>query len=102
MADRSQIAISDYTSFTLPMPSFSNDPTLTGVLDPNETITVYNLDRTKSSVFSAPIVDYSSNKDKSLYTGFEANFSLRIPGATLFGSWTAEHNISVFCENNDD
>jgi hypothetical protein len=102
IADRSQIALTDYTSFTLPMPDFSNDSTLSGVLDPKETITVYNLDRTKTGVFSAPIVDTSSNKDKSLYTGFEGNFSLRIPGTTLFGSWTAEHNISVFCENNDD
>ena len=47
-------------------------------------------------------MDTSATNDKSLYTGFETNFSLRIPGTTLFGSWTAEHNISVFCENNDD
>jgi len=102
IADKSQIAASDYTSFTLPMPDFSNDPTLAGVLDPKETITVYNLNTAKRGVFNAPIVDYSSNKDKSLYTGFETNFSLRIPGTVLFGSWTAEHNISVFCENDDD
>jgi len=60
------------------------------------------LNTAKRGVFNAPIVDYSSNKDKSLYTGFETNFSLRIPGTVLFGSWTAEHNISVFCENDDD
>jgi len=102
ISDRSQIAASDYSSFVLSMPDFSNDPTLTGVLDPNEKITVYNLDAAKRGVFNAPIVDYSSNNDKSLYTGFEVNFSVRVPGTTLFGSWTAEHNLSVFCENNDD
>ena len=35
ISDRTLISGSDYTSFTLPMPSFSNDPTLNGVLDPN-------------------------------------------------------------------
>ena len=48
ISDRAQIAPTDYTSFTLPMPDFSNDPTLSGVLNPNETMTVYNLNRTKT------------------------------------------------------
>ena len=92
----------DYTSFTMPMPDFSNDPTLKGVLDANEILTVYNLNTAKRTVFNAPIVDTAAPDDKSLYTGFETYFSLRIPGTTLFGSWTAEHNMSVFCNNNDN
>ena len=102
ISDKSQIAPEDYASFTMPMADFSNDPTLAGVLSTSEVLTGYNLNTAKRPVFNAPIVDISSNKDKSLYTGVEANFSLRIPGTTLFGSWTAEHNISVFCDNNDD
>jgi hypothetical protein len=102
LSDRTQIRPSDYASFTLAMPDFSNDPTLSGVLNPSEVLAVYNLDSTKRGVFGAPIVDTSAPNDKSLYTGFETNFSLRIPGTTLFGSWTAEHNISVFCDNQND
>ena len=102
VADKTQISPADYTSFTLPMPDFSNDPTLAGVLNASETLTVYNLNSAKRGVFNAPIVDISAPNDRSLYTGFETNFSLRIPGTTLFGSWTAEHNMSVFCDNNDD
>jgi hypothetical protein len=102
LSDRTQIRPSDYSSFTLPMPDFSNDPTLSGVLNPNEVLAVYNLDPAKRGVFGAPIVDTSAPNDQSLYTGFETNFSLRIPGTTLFGSWTSEHNISVFCDNQND
>ncbi len=60
ITDRQQIANADYTSFTLPMPDFSNDPTLSGVLDPNEIITVYNLSSAKRSVFSASQFDSNS------------------------------------------
>jgi hypothetical protein len=84
------------------MPDFSNDPTLAGVLSPSEILTIYNLNSAKRGVFGAPIVDTSAPNDRSLYTGFETNFSLRIPGTTLFGSWTSEHNISVFCDNQND
>jgi hypothetical protein len=100
--NKTQISPADYTSFTVPMPDFSNDPTLSGVLNASDVLTVYNLNTTKRGVFNAPIVDTAAPNDKSLYTGFETNFSLRIPGTTLFGSWTAEHNMSVFCDNNDD
>ncbi len=103
LQDRTQISPSDYTAFTLPMPSFANDPTLQGVLDPNETITVYNLASSKNSVYGAPIVDTSSDQDRSFYTGFEASFNTRLPGGTmLMGSWTGERNLSYFCDNTDD
>jgi carboxypeptidase family protein len=102
LSDRTQIRPSDYAAFTLPMPDFSNDPTLAGVLNPSEILTVYNLNSAKRGVFGAPIVDTSAPNDQSLYTGFETNFSLRIPGSTLFGSWTSEHNISVFCDTQND
>ena len=78
VADKTQISPADYTSFTLPMPDFSNDPTLAGVLNPSEVLTIYNLNSAKRGVFNAPIVDISAPNDRSLYTGFETNFSLRI------------------------
>jgi hypothetical protein len=73
------------------------------VLDANEMITVYNLNAAKNGVFGQGLVDVSANQDRSLYTGFETSFSARLPGgAMMFGSWTAEKNVSVFCENNDN
>ena len=65
----------------------------------NEMITVYNLNQAKNSVYGQGLVDRSANEDKSLYTGVEASFSARLPGgAMMFGSWTVEKNVSVFCE----
>ena len=101
-ADRTLITTADYSSFTVPMPSFANDPTLAGVLDPNEVLTVYNLNAAKRSVFGSAIIDENSN-DQSVYDGFETSFSARFPwGTTLFGGWTVDRNISVFCTNNDN
>jgi len=103
IADRSQISNADYTAFTIPMPTFANDPSLSGVLDPAEVLTVYNLNTAKRGVFGAPIVDRSSDKDRSYYTGFESSFNTRLPNGTMImGSWTAEHNISYFCDNDDN
>jgi hypothetical protein len=73
------------------------------VLDPNEMITVYNLNPAKSTVYGQGLIDRSSQQNRSLYTGFEASFSARLTGnGTLFGSWTAERNVSVFCESDDN
>ena len=66
-------------------------------------ITVYNLNAGEELVFGQGLVDRSANENRSLYTGFEASFSARLPGgAMMFGSWTAEKNVSVFCESDDN
>jgi hypothetical protein len=66
-------------------------------------ITVYNLNSAKNSLFGQGLVDRSSSDNRSLYTGFEASFSARFGrSATVFGSWTADRNVSVFCESNDN
>jgi hypothetical protein len=102
LTDRTFITLSDYTPFQVLMPAVT-DPAVAAVLDPNETITIYNLNQAKNSVFGQGLVDRSSSRDRSFYTGFEASFSARLPGsATLFGSWTAEQNVSVFCESDDN
>ncbi len=53
----------------------SRDPDVAAVLDPNEMITVYNLNQAKNSVYGQGLVDRSANDNRSLYTGFEASFS---------------------------
>jgi hypothetical protein len=108
LTDRTLISGADYTSFTTAIPqsdwnNIAGDPEVAAVLDRNEIITLYNLNRDKNAVFGQALVDQSSNENKSLYTGLEASFSARLAaGATVFGSWTAEKNVSVFCESDDD
>ena len=104
LTDRSFITLADYTPFQVRMPAqISRDPDVAAVLDPNEMVTVYNLNAAKNSVYGQGLVDRSANEDRSLYTGFEASFSTRLPGgAMMFGSWTAEKNTSVFCESDDN
>ena len=104
LEDRAFISTADYIPFQVRMPAeISRDPKVAAVLDPNETITVYNLNLAKNAVYNQEIIDRSSNQNKSLYTGIEASFSARMAGgALLFGSWTMEKNVSVFCEFDDN
>jgi hypothetical protein len=100
--DRTLIATSDYTSFTTPMPDISRDATLAGVIDPNEVLTVYNLNAAKRSVFNTAGVDKNVD-DQSVYDGFDVTFNARLGGGTtLFGSWTTERNASAFCSSDDN
>jgi hypothetical protein len=103
LLDRALITRSDYSSFPVPMPSFSNDPTLAGILNPNESITLYNLNPAKRSVYNSAQIDRNSSQDRAVYNGVEVSFSARIRnGSTVFGGWTAEKNVSTFCEADDD
>jgi hypothetical protein len=108
LTDRSFITESDYTGFTTTLPAsdwnnVSRDPDVEGLLDRNEALTIYNMNTAKNSVYGRGLIDRSSNDNKSLYTGLEASFSARLAGgATIFGSWTAEKNVSVFCESDDN
>ncbi|HEV3217993.1 MAG TPA: carboxypeptidase regulatory-like domain-containing protein [Vicinamibacterales bacterium] len=103
LSDRTQITNSDYTSFTIPMPDVSHDPTLTAsVINPAAVLTVYNLNPAKRSAFTTPIVD-KNVPAQSIYNGFDLSFQARpLQGSTVFGSWTTERNISKFCVNDDD
>jgi hypothetical protein len=108
LLDRSFITNADYTPFqtTIPASDWNNiarDPDVAAVLDRNEVLTIYNLNAAKNPVFGRGLVDRSSNENKSLYTGVETSFSMRLAGgATMFGSWTMEKNVSVFCESDDN
>jgi hypothetical protein len=102
MTDRTFISLGDYTPFQVRMPAIS-DPAVAAVLDPNEMIPVYNLNQAKNSVYGQGLIDRSSDQNRSLYTGFEASFSARFArNGTMFGSWTTERNVSVFCESDDN
>lgn len=101
-ADRTNITLTDYSSFQVRIPDFSRDATLAGVLDPSETLTVYNLNSAKRSQF-ATIRDSNTTDDQSIYNGFETSFQARLPGGTTaYGGWTIERNVSIFCSSDDN
>jgi hypothetical protein len=107
--DRTLISTSDYSSFTLPMPALTSpslaggiDATLTGVIDPNEVLTIYNLNPALRSSYNAAQLDRNVD-DQSIYNGFDLSVQGRLKGgSTVIASWTTERNISVFCSNNDN
>lgn len=99
--DRNQITLGDYSSFQTQMPSFANDPTLAGLMDPNEILTIYNLNPDKRPVYGE-ILD-RNGENNSIYDGFETSFTARLPmGATLYGGWTIERMVGKYCDNNDN
>jgi hypothetical protein len=88
----------DYTSFQTKIPSVANDTTLNGVIDPNEIITIYNLDPSKLSLAS-DVIDRNSSQNKFFYNGFEMNFSTRLAGGlTAYGGWTIEQYYAKYCD----
>ena len=101
--DRLNIGLGDYTQFMTPMPDVSRDPDVAAVLKAGELVPVYNLNPAKQGVFNVGVVDRSDTENRTLYTGFEASFNTRLPGgATVFGSWTMEHTLQKWCDNDDD
>jgi hypothetical protein len=103
MLDRELIARSDYTSFQLRMPDVSRDPQVAAVLDPNEMITVYNLNSAKNAVYGVRQRDKTLPDLQSTYNGVDVALTARMGGGgVLFGSWTAERNVSNFCANDDN
>lgn len=101
--DRTLISRSDYTSFQIRMPDVSRDPEVAKILDSNEILTVYNLNRAKLSSFGSDLVDRNARDDKTIYTGLEFGFNARFGSqGTVFGTWNIERNLSVFCENDDN
>jgi hypothetical protein len=106
--DRTLIGASDFTSFTATIPAadwanITRDPDVAAVLNQNEVLTLYNLNSAKTSVFDRALVDTSSAENQSLYTGTEVSFSLRLLGsAMMFGSWTMEKNVTVWCDTDDN
>jgi hypothetical protein len=100
-SDRVQITEADYTSFQTRIPSFANDPTLAGLMDANEMLTIYNLRPERRGVYGE-IVD-RDGENNSIYDGFETSFTARLPnGANVYGGWTIERMVGKYCDNNDN
>jgi hypothetical protein len=103
MLDRELITTTDWTSFQLPMPDVSRDPEVAAVLNPSEMVTVYNLRPAKLPVYSVQQRDKTISDLESIYNGFDFALTARLTGgSTIFGSWTVEKNVSVFCANDDN
>ena len=103
--DRPHITLADYSSFVLPLPAanINRDPDVAEVVDPNSSVTVYNLNPLKGPVFNTGVLDSSDTDNETKYTGFEASFSTRLPGgALLFGSWTMENTLQRWCDTDDN
>jgi hypothetical protein len=103
--DRPHITLADYSAFNVALPAADilRDPDVAAVVDPNGSITLYNLDAAKGSSFNSGVVDSSDTDNRTLYTGFEASFNTRLPGgAMMFGSWTAEHTLQKWCDTDDN
>ena len=101
--DRTNITAADYTRFETPMPDVSRDPDVAAVLKAGDMVPVYNLNPAKLGVFNIGVVDRSDTTNDTLYTGFEASFNARLPGgAMLFGSWTMDHTLQRWCDNDDN
>jgi hypothetical protein len=103
ITDRTLISRSDYTSFQVPTPPTIQDPDVAAVVEAGVPITVYNLNPAKRAEYGIALVDTNAPDDRSEYTAFELGFAARFgTGGTIFGSWTLDRNISVFCSSDDN
>jgi hypothetical protein len=86
------ISVSDFAQFTTPSP-----------LNNGETITIYNLNRSKQGLVD--LLDTSAtdrSKARVGYNGLEVSFTARLPrGANMFGGWSADRLITVACAGYD-
>jgi hypothetical protein len=99
---RTNVSPNDYTPFTVPMPAITSpslaggiDATLTGLIDPTQTLTVYKISPAAASVFGTGLVD-SNVPDQSIYNGLDFLIQARLKGgSTILGSWSTERNLSA-------
>ena len=108
VTDRTLITEADYTSFTTLIPPMASpvaggvDTTLNGIINPGESITIYNLNTAKRASFNVAQIDRNTN-DQSIYNGIDMSIQGRLPhGSTVIASWTMEKNVSVYCDNDDN
>jgi carboxypeptidase family protein len=89
--DNLLVAPSDYTAFQTTNP-LTNQP-----------ITVYNLNKDK--VGKSDVLDTTAtNRDlnRKGYQGFEASATVRLPkGASLFGGWWSDKDLTVACDGDN-
>jgi hypothetical protein len=104
--DRPHITLADWTEIrNVPYPAADilRDPEVAAVVDPNGTMSLYNLAASKGTTFNQGIIDSSDTDNEAQYTGIEVSFNTRLPGgAMLFGSWTADHTLQRWCDTDDN
>jgi hypothetical protein len=99
----SLVSPGDYTSFQTPMPSVSNDPAVSAIINPSQPVTVYNLNKARQPTFNTQLLDINAPNDKSIYNGVEVSFNGRFGSrGNVFANWNIERNLSVFCTYNGD
>ena len=92
VSDRTLISGADYTSFTTPMPNFSNDPTLTGASIPTKSSRCITSTPRRDPCSAARSSTRTPRRTSRKYNGFEFTFSTRFRGTNLFGGFTADRN----------
>jgi len=67
-----------------------------------ETITLFNLNPAKATAYASQLVDVNSDINRTIYDGFEASFTARLPHrSTVFGGWSNDRLITVTCDQYD-
>jgi hypothetical protein len=85
------LTMADFTSFQVANP-----------LGNGETLTLFNLNPAKAGLYAKQLVDINSNVNRTIYDGFEASFTARLPrGANVFGGWSNDRLITVTCDQYD-
>jgi hypothetical protein len=85
------LTMADFTSFQVANP-----------LGNGETLTLFNLNPAKAGLYAKQLVDINSNINRTIYDGFEASFTARLPrGANVFGGWSNDRLIAVTCDQYD-
>jgi carboxypeptidase family protein len=86
------VTVNDFASFTAANP-----------LGNGETITIYNLNRSKQGLVD--LLDTTASdrsKARVAYNGLELSFNARLPiGLNLFGGWSADKLVTVACAGFD-
>jgi hypothetical protein len=79
-----------------------DDYTIVNIANPvaaGETIPIYNLNLAKRGLVET--IDKNSSENHRWYNGFDAGFTARARGASLYGGVTAGKQTTVFCEVDD-
>ena len=67
-----------------------------------EPLTLFNLNPAKAGLYAKQLVDINSSINRSIYDGFEASFTARLPrGANVFGGWSNDRLMTVTCDQYD-
>ena len=64
----------------MPASDIVRDPEVAAVVDPNGTMTLYNLAASKGTTFNQGIIDSSDTDNEAQYTGIEMSFTTRLAG----------------------